>query len=162
MSVDLERPDWHGSASCRSDGRWLVDKLTRFTAETLREVCRSCPVAGECLAEALDLDPVVRTCGVLRVGILGARAWRPVEALVAEVGPVTAADWTAVAVRVLEGDPVVRVVRERRRPGVGRRVTKRARRVEPVAGGFPTLWSYDVTPAGEAMTRTAILAARSA
>lgn len=163
MRTSVERPDWHRSASCRGDGRWFVDRLTKTTAEELRRICRACPVAGECLAEAISLEPVVRTGGVLRVGILGHRAWRRVESVVAELTPVTPADWTALASWIVDGDSdEVEVERVRRRPGVGRRVTAPARRLEPVIGGFPTCCNYDVTTASHAFTRAELVAARSA
>jgi len=161
MAVDIERPQWHSSAACRGDERWLVDRHTTASAEELRRICRGCPTAGECLAEALALEPVVRTCGVLRAGVSGGPAWRRVEALVAELAPATPADWSAFAAWLLDDDLAeVEVVRVRREPRPGRRVTAPVRRLEPASSPLMRLWHYDTTASGQTMTRAELVAAR--
>ena len=159
MTIALERPSWHEQAACRGDARWLVDDgRVGKGLGPLRQVCRSCPVAGACLAEALGLPAPMRHAGVLRCGVNGPEAWQYAERVVAELGPVTPEDWSAVATWLLDGDledldpPPV----QRCRPATPTRVV-----VAPKAGLFPKLWHYDVVPAGHTFTRAEIVASRT-
>jgi hypothetical protein len=156
--VIVDRPAWHALAACRGDRRWLDDAGRRgLYLEPLRQACRGCPVAGECLREALELPPHIRHAGVLRCGVNGPKAWHLVEAIAAELDPCTSTDWADLATWLLDGDlaeldpqPIEAC------PKVAHPVAV----VAPIAGRFPTLWNYDPAPAGQAFTKVEILAAR--
>ena len=56
--------DWRGRAECRDDptpDRWFVPPGDRYGIAAAKAVCARCPVAAECLAEAMT-DP--HTVGV--------------------------------------------------------------------------------------------------
>jgi Transcription factor WhiB len=50
--------DWLELAACRGKPTawWFPDQYDRFGTAVAQAVCRSCPVRGECLAEALDVE----------------------------------------------------------------------------------------------------------
>jgi hypothetical protein len=165
LSITLlaERPAWHAEAACRGDGRWLADHDDRRgqNLEPLRLLCRACPVAGACLEEAIGLPTPIRHLGVLRAGITGPKAWRFVEAIVADFGPCTATDWADLAAWCVDGDlaeldqPEVTVGIRMPRDDV---IT-----VKPPKppGVFPTMWHYDPVAAGRGFTRVEITVARA-
>jgi WhiB family redox-sensing transcriptional regulator len=53
LAAFLHRPQWHAAAACRGQGtkRWFVQR--GVTAAAARYFCDRCPVAAECLADAL-------------------------------------------------------------------------------------------------------------
>ena len=101
-----ERPDWWRDAACRESdpSEWIVERDRAGQLKTLRQVCARCPVAGECLRDALvELDPYIRRYGAMRSGITGS-GWSAVEALVAELDPSTPDDWSVLASWCVDGD----------------------------------------------------------
>jgi hypothetical protein len=82
----------------------MVDEGDARKVQRLRRVCAGCPVAGECLRDASELPGLLRHMGPVRVGVTGFEAWRPVERVVAELGPRTLEDWRVVAAWVVDGD----------------------------------------------------------
>jgi len=52
----LARPSWHRLAACRGVGADVFFPVRGGTFDLARHLCSTCPVAAECLAEALALD----------------------------------------------------------------------------------------------------------
>lgn len=91
-------PSWWSSAACLGDGAsaWMARTGGAGVGE-LRRTCARCPVAGECLSDAMDLPERLRVLGPMRCGITGVRAWAAVVRLVDELAPTTAEDWRVLA-----------------------------------------------------------------
>jgi hypothetical protein len=97
-------------AACRGQGpaEWTV--LRDDPAETaakklrrLRAVCRTCPVAGSCLRDAMNEPSYELALGPVRAGVSGG-SWRAVTAMMTDLDPVSAEDWTAAARLLLDLD----------------------------------------------------------
>ena len=107
----LCRPAWHLHAACAGDGAsdWTIthadgsDKLVR-----LRSTCATCPVRGQCLAEALAESTVSRGAGPVRVGVTGTPPWQAVRSfvsfLVEDTFELSDADWTILADGIVAGE----------------------------------------------------------
>lgn len=103
------RPEWWSLASCRGTGadRWHVTRTSsrQQLMSDAHQMCSGCPVAGECLRDALGLPRSDRiNSGVIRCGVSGARRWREAEALVADLDPQTDHEWSIAAAAVLDGE----------------------------------------------------------
>lgn len=50
--------DWLARAACRGKpiSWWYPERGDRFEAQVAVMICRGCPVRGECLADAVDLE----------------------------------------------------------------------------------------------------------
>ena len=98
-------PEWWSLAACRGTDpdEWIVRRGDHPQRSLLLSHCRRCPVAGDCLEEALTLDRDVRHFGAMRCGTSG-RNWLAVEQLVAELEPSTPDEWSVLSAWIVDGE----------------------------------------------------------